>query len=158
MDYLKDLFGYNAGFVDEIIRSLRAIDPTRLVDEKISAWVSLRNLVMRLIEVRDYWINKILQNKEFRSYDFEEFSSVDLIEKRWKEVEADIGLFLNSLNPDDLMNVKTVNWDKEYSFPIEKILRHLYTHTVHTRGQIVAAIRILAGVCLMSILSKRVGL
>jgi uncharacterized damage-inducible protein DinB len=28
---------------------------------------------------------------------------------------------------------------------LERIFQHLYTHTVHTRGQIVAAIRTLGG-------------
>jgi len=145
MQYLKELFAYNAKFADEIIKSLQTIDNDIFIEEKVSAWGSLRNLVIRLIEAEDYWINKIIQGKDFSQYDFDDFSDLAVIEKRWKDIDADILLFLESLRPEDLKGEKTVKWDKEYSYPLDRILMHLYTHTVHTRGQIVAGISALGG-------------
>jgi uncharacterized damage-inducible protein DinB len=145
MQYLKDLFGYNVQFTDEVIKSLRSVDRNRFIDEKVSAWGSLRNLMVHVIEAEDYWINKVIQGKEFAEYEFDDFADVDSIEKRWKEVDADILLFLETLAPEDLRRERRVKWDKEYSFPLEKILQHIYTHTVHHRGQIVAGIRTLGG-------------
>ncbi len=145
MEYLRDLFGYNTKFADEIIKSLRTVDGARFIEEKVSAWGSLRNLVVHLVEVEDYWINKIIQGKEFRQYDFEDYTEIDAIEKKWKDIEGDIMLFLANLTPADLKKEIRVKWDKEYSFPLEKILQHLYTHTVHHRGQVVAAISTLGG-------------
>jgi uncharacterized damage-inducible protein DinB len=145
MQYLKDLFEYNAKFADEVVKSLRTIDHDRFLIENVSAWGSLRNLVMHLVEVEDYWINKIIQKKEFKQYDFEEYDSIDMIEKKWKEIDGETTLFINNLTAEMLKREYTVKWDKEYSYPLERILQHLYTHTVHTRGQIVACIRILGG-------------
>jgi uncharacterized damage-inducible protein DinB len=145
MQYLKELFGYNVKFADEIIKALRKIDQERFIGEKISAWGPLRNLVMHLIEVEDYWINKVIQNKEFRPYDFEDYIDIETIEKRWKEIDGEIILFLEGLTPEMLKGERTVKWDKEYSYKLERILQHLYTHTVHTRGQIVGGIRALGG-------------
>src|SRR5512142_1177692 len=143
MQYLKDLFGYNIKFADEVIRALKKIDREQFIDAKLSSWGSLRNLVMHLIEAEDFWINKVIQNKDFHPYDFDDYTDLDLIEKRWKEIDGDIILFLNDLTPEKLNTERTVKWDKEYVFPLERILQHLYTHTVHTRGQIVSGIRAL---------------
>ena len=145
MQYLKELFSYNARFADEIIKSLRTIDPARLINEKVSAWGSLRDQVMHLVEAEAYWINKIIQNKPFNQYDFNDFPDVDAIEKKWKEIDSEILSYLNQLSPSELKHEFKVQWDKEYSYPLERILQHLYTHTVHTRGQIVANIRRLGG-------------
>lgn len=145
MQYLKELFAYNVKFADEVIKSLETIETSKLIEEKVSSWGSLRNLVMHLIEAEDYWINKIVQGKPFTQYDFDDFSDLAAIEKRWKDIDADILLFLDTLNPADLKSERKVKWDQEYSYPLERILMHLYTHTVHTRGQIVAGIRILGG-------------
>ena len=145
MEYLKELFGYNARFADEIIKSLRTVELSKFIDEKVSAWGSLRNLVMHLIETEDYWVNKIIQDKEFDEYEFDDFSDIDSIEKRWKEIDGDILLFLENLQPEELKREYKVKWDREYSYPLERILQHVYTHTVYTRGQIVVWIRKLGG-------------
>jgi uncharacterized damage-inducible protein DinB len=145
MQYLKELFAYNIKFADEVIRSLETIDSNKFVEQKVCSWGSLRNLVMHLIEAEDYWINKIVQGKPFTQYDFDDFNDLAAIEKRWKDINADILLFLETLTPEDLKSVRKVTWDKEYAYPLERILMHIYTHTVHTRGQIVAGIRLLDG-------------
>ncbi|OGC94701.1 MAG: hypothetical protein A2W25_15915 [candidate division Zixibacteria bacterium RBG_16_53_22] len=145
MEYLRQLFEYNAKFADEIIESLGTIDKSRFTVEKVSAWGSLRNLVMHLVEAEDYWINKIVQGKPFTQYDFNDFGDIDAIRDKWREVDHEILRFVGSLNVADLKREHTVKWDKEYTFPLEKILQHLYTHTVHTRGQVVAGIRALGG-------------
>jgi uncharacterized damage-inducible protein DinB len=145
MQYLKELFAYNAKFADEVIKSLENIEPDKFLEQKVSSWGSLRNLVMHLIEAEDYWINKIVQGKPFAQYDFDEYGDLVSIEKRWKEVDADILLFLDTLTPEKLKQTYKVSWDKEYSYPLERILMHLYTHTVHTRGQIVAGIKAVGG-------------
>ncbi len=145
MQYLKELFSYNVKFADEVIQSLKGIDQEKFIEQNVSAWGSLRNLVMHLIEAEDFWINKVIQNKEFHPYDFDDYYDLDMIEKRWKEIDGDIILFLNDLTSEKLKTERRVKWDKEYVFPLERILQHLYTHTVHTRGQIVAGIRTLGG-------------
>jgi uncharacterized damage-inducible protein DinB len=145
MQYLKDLFGYNARFADEVIKSLRTIDRARFIEEKVSAWGSLRNLVLHLIEAEDYWINKVVQGKEFKQYDFDDYFDIDAIEEKWKEIDGDIILFLEGITAEDLKKDRQVKWDKEYSYKLERILQHIYTHTAQTRGQIVAAIRALGG-------------
>ena len=145
MQYLKDLFGYNARFADEVIKSLRTIDRARFIEEKVSAWGSLRNLVMHLIEAEDYWINKVVQGKEFKQYDFDDYFDIDAIEEKWKEVDGDIILFLEGITTEDLKKDRQVKWDKEYSYKLERILQHIYNHTAQTRGQIVVAIRALGG-------------
>jgi uncharacterized damage-inducible protein DinB len=145
MEYLGQLFAYNTKFADEIIEALRTVDRTRFVDEKVSAWGSLRDLVMHLIEVEDYWVNKIVQGKPFTQYDFKDFNDVDTIRDKWHEVDREVLRFVESLSVEDLNREYTVMWDKEYKFPLERIFQHLYTHTVHTRGQVVAGIRALDG-------------
>ena len=145
MQYLKEMFSYNARFADEVIKSLETIEIDRFVDEKICSWGSLRNLVMHLIEGEDYWINKVILAKPFTQYDFDEYSELSVIEKRWKEIDADILLFIETLTSEKLQQARKVSWDKEYDYPLDRILLHLYTHTVHTRGQIVAGIRALGG-------------
>ncbi len=145
MQYLKDLFGYNAIFADQIIKSLKTIDREKFIETKVSAWGSMRNLVVHLIEAEDFWINKIIQGKDFQSYDFDDYTDIESIEELWKEVDGDIILYLNELTPEDLKTERRVKWDKEYVYPLEKIFQHLYTHTVHTRGQIVAGILELGG-------------
>ncbi len=145
MQYLRVLFGYNAKFADDIIKAMRTLDQKRFIEEKVSSWGSLRNLVMHLIEVEDYWINKVITSGEFQPYNFENFTDLDTIEKQWKQIDADIIRFLENLTPEELNTERAVQWDKEYSYPLERILHHLYTHTAHTRGQVVAGIRILGG-------------
>jgi len=145
MEYLRHLFEYNARFADVIIDSLGTIDKSRFTDEKVSAWGSLRNLVMHLIEAEDYWINKIVQGKPFTPYDFNEYGDIESIRDKWREVDREISRFVGALNAAELKKDYTVKWDKKYTFPLEKILQHLYTHTVHTRGQVVAGIRALDG-------------
>jgi uncharacterized damage-inducible protein DinB len=145
MQYLKVLFAYNAKFAEDIIMAMRTLDQKRFVEEKVSSWGSLRNLVMHLIEVEDYWINKVITSGDFQPYDFEKFTDLNSIEKRWKKIDTDIIRFLENLTPAELNTERAVKWDKEYSYPLERILQHLYTHTVHTRGQVVAGIRALSG-------------
>jgi uncharacterized damage-inducible protein DinB len=145
MEYLRQLFAYNAHFADEIIDSLKTIDKSRFTEENVSAWGSLRNLVMHLIEAEDYWISKIIQGRPFTQYDFNEYVDIDTIHHRWLLVDGQIKQFVDSLSIGDLKKEYTVKWDKEYTYPLERILQHLYTHTVHTRGQVVAGIRALDG-------------
>jgi uncharacterized damage-inducible protein DinB len=54
MDYLIRLFEYNAKFAECVLESLSTVEPARFVDEKVSAWGSLRNLVVHLIDAEDY--------------------------------------------------------------------------------------------------------
>jgi uncharacterized damage-inducible protein DinB len=145
MQYLKELFGYNVKFTGEVIKSLKKIDNDMFTKTKVSAWGSLRNLVMHLVEAEDFWINKTIQGREFSPYDFDDFTDIATIEKRWVKIDQDIISFVNNLGPEELKTERKVKWDREYTFPLEKILQHLYTHTVHTRGQIVAGIRALGG-------------
>jgi uncharacterized damage-inducible protein DinB len=109
MQYLKELFAYNAKFADEVIKSLENIEIEKLLEQKVSSWGSLRNLTMHLIEAEDYWINKIVQGKPFTQYDFDEFSDLATIEKRWKDIDADILLFLETLTPESLKEVRKVS-------------------------------------------------
>jgi uncharacterized damage-inducible protein DinB len=145
MQYLKELFGYNAKFRDDIIKSLRTLDQQAFVTTKVSSWGSLRNLVMHLIEAEDYWVNQVIEDNGFTPYNFEDFSDIDNIETRWKKVDGDVIAYLDKLTPTEFKTERTVKWDKEYNYPLERIFQHLYTHTVHTRGQIVAGIRTLGG-------------
>ena len=145
MTYLGELFGYNAKFADEVIKSLKTVERAKYIDQKICAWGSLRNLVVHLIEAEDFWINKVVKGGEFNRYEYDDYNDYEAVEEKWQEIEADILLFVEGLKEEDLKQEKTVKWDKEYIYPLERMLQHLYTHTVHHRGQIVAGISALGG-------------
>lgn len=145
MQYLVDLFGYNATAAEKVIRSLKTVDEQKFLNEKVSGIGSLRDLVVHIFGTEDYWVNGVIRKQEFERHKPQDFINFARIEKAWAKTTNDIRVLLDSLTPEMLAEQTTVTWDKEYSFSVEKILQHLYTHTVHHRGQAVASIRLLGG-------------
>ncbi len=145
MQYLVDLFGHNAMAAQKVMKSLKTVDEQKFLSEKVCGTGSLRDLIVHIFGVEDYWINGVILKQDFKRFKREDFTGRDEIEKSWRQTQDDIRRLLEGLTPEMLAEQRTVKWDKEYSFPVEKILQHLYTHTVHHRGQAVAAIRLLGG-------------
>lgn len=145
MQYLKDLFGYNAMAAESLMKSLKTVDEQRFLGDKVSGIGSLRDLVVHIFGVEDYWVNSVIRGKDVKRYRPEDFNDSTEIEEAWSKTQSDIRDLLEGLTPEGLAEQRTVKWDRDYSFSVEKILQHLYTHTVHHRGQAVAAISLLGG-------------
>jgi uncharacterized damage-inducible protein DinB len=145
MQYLSDLFRYNATAARKVTKSLKTVDERRFLSERVCGIGSLRDLLVHIVGVEDYWINGVIRKQDFKRYKPEDFTGRDEIEKAWMKTMDDIRTLVGGLTPEMLGEQRTVKWDREYSFPVEKVLQHLYTHTVHHRGQAVAAIRLLGG-------------
>ena len=145
MQYLVDLFRYNDAAAAKVMKAMRTVDEQKFLNEKVSGIGSLRDLIVHIIGVEDYWINGVVRKQDFERYKPEDFTGGTGIEEAWMKITGDIRMLLDSLTLEMLTEQRTVKWDKEYSFSVEKILQHLYTHTVHHRGQAVAAIRLLGG-------------
>lgn len=145
MQYLMDLFGYNAGAAEKVMKSLKTVDEKQFRNERVSGTGSLRDLIVHIFVTEDYWVNCIIRGEDSKRYKAENFNDFAGVEEAWNKTQDDIRHLLDGLSPEMLAEQRTVEWDREYGFSVEKILQHLYTHTVHHRGQAVAAIRLLGG-------------
>lgn len=145
MQYIKDLFGHNFKTSDKIMTAIRTVDKGKFIEEKISGKGSLRDVVVHIFGAEDFWINGVILKKVYAHYKSHNFTELDQIEAAWRNTRDDIEGLLGQLTPDKLSESRTVKWEKEYNFTTEKILQHVYTHTVHHVGQVVAGIRILGG-------------
>jgi len=145
MQYLKDLFKHNAEVAEKIMKAMRTVDKRKFIEEKISGKGSLRDVVVHIFGAEDHWINGIIGKKEYAHHRGENFIDYEEIEKAWRKAHDDIRRLLEKLTPEKLAETRTIKWDKEYRFPVEKILQHVYTHSIHHSGQAVAGIRLLGG-------------
>jgi uncharacterized damage-inducible protein DinB len=145
VQYLKAMYEYNFKFAEETLRALRTVPEKKFLTEKISGWGSLRDTTLHLISTEDYWLNKVIKGKSFEKYRLEDYPDIDSLERKWREIMEEFRGFVNTLTPATLRQIRTVVWDKEYTLVMETILQHVYTHTVHHRGQIVAGIRLTGG-------------
>ena len=145
MPYLPVLFDYNAKFAEETLKALRTVPHEKFLTEKISGHGSLRDTMVHIIQTEDYWLHKVICGEQFTRYNVADFANIDSLEKQWRRVHEEYRQLLASLTADALQEKRKVTWDKEYEFALETVLQHVYTHTVHHRGQVIAGIRLLGG-------------
>lgn len=145
MQYLKELFNHNAEVAEKIMEAMRTVDRRKFIEHKIAGKGSLRDIIVHIFGAEDFWINGVIGKKVYAHHKGENFDDYDQIEKAWRKCIGDTRHLLERLTPEILDEERKVKWDREYSFPVEKILQHVYTHSVHHCGQAVAGIRLLGG-------------
>ncbi|MBD3234910.1 MAG: DUF664 domain-containing protein [candidate division Zixibacteria bacterium] len=142
----RTLYTYNLKFVPTVIDSLKQVDWDRIVNERVCGWGSVRNLIVHTVGAEEFWFSKVLQGGQHETLTEASFNSAEELGKRWEEVIGKSIDYIDTLSKEDLSENRNVRWETgELTCRVEEILIHVYTHTVHHRGQMVMAIRQMGG-------------
>jgi len=142
----RRLFEHNRKFINPVADSLLTVNWERLCNDKICGLGSLRELVVHTFRAEDFWLTKVMEGKQLETYKGIDFQDVPSLARKWEAV-IDRSLFrIDSFTAEDLTESRTYNWgDGDHTFRVDDILLHVYTHTVHHRGQMIMGVRQLGG-------------
>ncbi|MFW9955575.1 MAG: DinB family protein [Candidatus Thorarchaeota archaeon] len=103
--------------------------------------VSIRSLLVHLMNSEIYWIN-VIGNEETSPLELQDFKTVDDVAKRWKLIEKEMRDIIDGQTDVTLQYVKRLKVKGDtISFTIARGLLHLVTHEAHHRGFIVGLLR-----------------
>ncbi|MCP4632586.1 MAG: DUF664 domain-containing protein [candidate division Zixibacteria bacterium] len=143
-DYIE-LYEHNQRLKKIALDSLKTIDWDKARTENVCGLGSIGNLISHTMEAADWWLTSVLKGEPFNDYIYEDFTDIESFREKWDDVDNRFISYIGSLKKENLDEERKVKWDKEFTFKVKDILIHVYTHTVHHRGQIVMAIRNLGG-------------
>ena len=103
---------------------------------------SPRDVLAHTMEAEIFWMQCALQGRPEPQFDqFEQYSDVETVRKKWELTAAETKEYLRGLTPEALMAEKTVDWGggNVSHFPLWLAIYHVITHEFHHKGQIVFA-------------------
>jgi uncharacterized damage-inducible protein DinB len=142
---IRDLFEYSYWAFDLIWPSIHQLDDDQFVMDLDYSFGSIRNQIIHLVSSHRRWINRLQSIQPVTHLNFENFSTISMVEMEWGITRDEMLDYVNSLNQADL--------DKVVSYKIQgrsidaahrrwEILLHLVNHSTDHRSQILAMLNI----------------
>ena len=102
--------------------------------------LSIGDLVRHLCDAESYWVERVVQGKEWIRHTRELYPDPDAALQRWRQIRSQTLAWIDGLSParlretkiDHRGNLVTVDW----------VLWHVFQHEAHHRGQIYQLLRL----------------
>ena len=135
------LVNHNITCREPILKTLENFASEDLIKDLGIGKSSIRNILIHLMNAENYWIS-LLSNAKFEHLDPRDFTDISSIRTTWCEIEGRTIDYINDLQENELLHVRSVTWKKgTMSFTVGKALIHMAMHETHHRGLIVGLIR-----------------
>lgn len=147
----KVQFAHNHWANEVLLEALKALSPEQYASTPCSGNGTIGATVAHLIVVQQSWISWLNGSLELPAAfavvkTASELKTVADVEDRWLIVDEDTSDYLESLTDEDFVTERSFTLPSgASSLPLWEMLLQVTSHGVHTRGQIVSAMRTLGG-------------
>ena len=137
IDPLK-LLEYNQFLRHRYFETLRNLPWEEVVRNRGASFSSLRDIYLHSVSVLDTYINRI-QGDMPKRIEFDDFDTIEKIEKYLKQVEFKANSYLKKVGPEELSRiVKYKQRDgSTATSTVENILIHIFQEETHHRGELI---------------------
>ncbi|MBI4483122.1 MAG: DinB family protein [Acidobacteria bacterium] len=145
---LCGLFEYNYWARDRQLQSCASLTQEQFLRPMGSSYSSLRDTLAHLVAAEWVWLERWhgrspRTREELRAWQAEEFSTLAVVEERWRAVESGVREYLAEFTEENLVRPLTyVNLNGEtWTYPLWQTLFHLVNHQTYHRGQVTGLLR-----------------
>lgn len=131
---MKHLFKYNWIVRDEWMDLCKQVAHEELIREREGGVGSILKTFFHVIDVEYSWI-RALEGKEDLEPKYEDYMSIELIQKLSNVYRSELIIFLDSWSQDVDFKEIVVPWSDEVHYGGE-IIRHVIAHEIHHMGQL----------------------
>jgi len=143
IDYLNEQYELVRQCRQVLINYCQTISPSDFRKENtgFGRGGSIRNLLVHIANVYEFWIGKQALNKNLASTKYESIAAPDQLTELFESADNLMTEFINKIETDNLKKVDyEINGTKGSTRPL-KLFTHVITHEFHHKGQILSLSR-----------------
>jgi uncharacterized damage-inducible protein DinB len=123
------LYDYNYWANQLMLTTAAELSPEQLTQRTGFPWDTLQGTLVHMLDVENMWRNLLIHQRVLpRLIETEEFPTLDSIMTAWKQDEAEMRAYLDSLQDSDMENI--IRYDVEEG-QRERVLWHCLVHVVN---------------------------
>lgn len=131
---MRQLFMYNWKIRDEWLELFHQLPNEELIRERIGGVGSILKTIFHIVDVEYSWI-QALMGRPVSDPKYEDYMSLELVQKLSNEYRESIKDFINSWADDMEYKEIIVPWSGE-TYYYGEVLRHVIAHEIHHVGQL----------------------
>jgi uncharacterized damage-inducible protein DinB len=146
---LRELYDYHYWARDRQLDACRSLSQERFLRPLGSSFSSVRDTLAHLLGAEWVWLERwkgyspTPADLEPNRLATAQFTSLEPLQQRWREVERDLRNYLGALSDDALwapLNYTNFRGEK-WTYPLWQTLLHVANHGTYHRGQITTLLR-----------------
>jgi uncharacterized damage-inducible protein DinB len=144
-DLIRTLYDYNYWANELIWNSIEKLNDGDFEKNTEYSWGSIKTQLVQTMNTEWMWFYRLRGETPKNVLRPEDFPSHDSIKQKWREVEAQVRGYLNTLNDDELKAKfeYTTASGKSHTQSIGEILLHVIISSTDHRAQTIAMLHIL---------------
>jgi uncharacterized damage-inducible protein DinB len=137
---LQEMFEHVESSRQRVLTAAQKMDTASFLKRKPGAF-SVRDLLVHLMDAEDYWIGSVILAGKHQKFTPEKYADLNTLRADWEKIRERTKTVFATLSSEMLGEPRTVQWETEVTFDVDKALWHLLTHEIHHRGQICMLMR-----------------
>ena len=137
-----NLLEYNRYLRHQYLETLGNLPWEAVIEDRAASFNSMRNIFLHCIGVLDWIVNQLLQGGDpsFPRIKFDDYDSVEKIQKYVEQVESKGNEYLSSITPEELSRkvARKLRDGSILTVTVEDYLVHLFQEETHHRGELIA--------------------
>ncbi len=140
---VRFLYAYNRWANGRVIDVVARLAPEQFLRAIPSSFPSVRDTLTHVLSAEWIWLERWKGVSPKAMLDPQAFPGLDLLRRRWSEVERDQTSFVEALEDVDLerivsyVNTKGQRWE----YALARMLQHVANHSTYHRGQLTTMLR-----------------
>ena len=137
---VRKLIEYNEEVRHRYFDSLAKLPWDELTKNREASFHSLRNIFIHTLGAVDYWLDFLLNEKLRTKREFDDYGTMDDLQKYMARVEVRMRTYAASLTPEGVLKEYEVTNDLGVATRVtaEDVLIHVFEEEVHHRGELIA--------------------
>jgi uncharacterized damage-inducible protein DinB len=137
---VRKLIEYNAEVRHRYFDSLAKLPWDELTKNREASFHSLRNIFIHTLGAVDHWLDFLLNEQLRTKREFDDYRTMDDLQKYMARVEARMRTYTASLTPEEVQREYEVTNDLGVATRVtaEDVLIHVFEEEVHHRGELIA--------------------
>jgi len=140
---VESLCKYNNWANDRMLDCASKLTTEQFTTDLQSSHRSVRDTLAHILAAEWIWLERWKGTSPPSLLNPTDFPSVESLETRWRQVEADYAAFVGTLTDESLgaqityTNTKGEQW----TYPLGQMLQHVMNHSTYHRGQVTTMLR-----------------
>jgi uncharacterized damage-inducible protein DinB len=138
----RSLCEYNLFIRPAYIDAVLSLPWDEAAKDRGASWGSLKNILLHILEVEDYWFHHVIpgRTREWVDWEFEDVDSAEAVRSTIETIERKTRRFLDEVETTGRERlVHVVHPDRPpMDFSLNDILTHVATEEIHHRGELIA--------------------
>lgn len=137
---IRKMFEHVGSSREKLFGAVKKIDGESFLGRE-KGTSSIRDLLVHLMDTEDYWVGSVIMGERRQKFSPEKYEDAVGLKNDWDGIRERTRNLFSNLSEQSLAEKRTVEWDRELSVDVERILWHLIAHELHHTGQICLLVR-----------------